>query len=179
MTILTAITDGKEVWLGNNTHASFGTTPIVQPQNQWWIRLGDWIFGNSGASAAFDLISLHRDQLAKPDTKDVLALLLRIRKLLTEYDCYSKDDDASPSFGFSAIVAHRLGMIWSVDTRLAVTSIPKNTLWAHGCGMDFALGADTVLGEMNLDLRTRITKATQAAIKCDTDCPGQVKVFKL
>jgi len=178
MTIITAISDGTSVWLGNNTAVTIGDTPVNHSFDPW-VKFGNWALGITGDSYQQDLLNLNSKELER-NSNTPLELMQFIRELFLENDISINDDDhASPSFGIWSILANKKeAFIWDVDHRLSLTLISKNKLWASGSGVDFALGADfsCLKLEPNKPLSERILLATNAAIFNDINCPGEATV---
>ncbi|MCF6291781.1 MAG: hypothetical protein L3J04_00140 [Robiginitomaculum sp.] len=116
------------------------------------------------------------DCLAADDSKTPLAVANTIRNIFQD-EGVSKEssDSATPSFGMSGILVNKDTSVWDVDHRLALARMQNNKLWARGSGIDYALGADyTALAiDPQLNHQQRVRIATEAAISCDTYCPGE------
>ena len=176
MTIITALYNKKNMWLGHNDALTIGDTPILESLNPW-LFWGEWGFGITGESLQQNVLSRHLGKLAE-DTPNAVIIVERIREVLLEHG-YSKhiDESAIPSFGIWGILVHKKGKIWDVGSRLDLTEIPDNQLWARGSGADFALGADKALSDLGLTTEQRVQKATDSAIKCDVYCPGETNII--
>lgn len=177
MTIITALFDGTDTWLGYNDGATIGDTVVASVMKPW-LLFDDWALGVTGESAQQDLIELNIDRLQDTGSEPLI-ITDKLRSVFTDYGHTSHDDEAAPSFKIWCILAHRDGRIWDVDARLAITPIPQGLLWARGSGTDFALGADTVLRDLKISQEDRVIKATKAAIASDVYCAGDPKVFRL
>jgi len=178
MTIITAISDGKNIWLGNNSALTIGDTP-VEGNFDPWFKFEDWALGITGQSFQQDFLESNLKELEK-NNHSALGLMQNIRALFLKNDIsINQDNSASPTFGIWSILANKTnGTIWDVDDRLSLTQISKNKLWASGSGVDYALGADFAMIESGADLtlQERIRIATEAAIANDITCPGQAVV---
>jgi ATP-dependent protease HslVU (ClpYQ) peptidase subunit len=178
MTIITALNDGQDTWLGYNDSLTIGDT-IIQSTLNPWLRFNDWALGISGEPAQQNVLEHKKKNLLEAGNEP-LGVIEAMRDIFSEYN-HSVDevDEAAPSYGIWCILAHKNGGIWDVASRLAITQIPENMLWARGSGTDYALGADSALQGLSLCAEERITKATQAAIDCDLYCPGAIRILKL
>ena len=177
MTIITALNDGQETWLGYNDGDTLGDTPIATSK-QAWLKFEDWAFGSSGEAIQQDVLEYNVEKMSGAGSEP-FRLVEKMRNLFQEYNHYvDKGKHAGPSYKIWGILAHKNGSIWDIGSDLALTKIPANTLWARGSGTDYALGAANALREYSLTPEEQITKATQAAIDCDLYCHGAAKVFK-
>lgn len=177
MTIITALYDGKNTWLGHNDGMTFGDTPVVcdlQP----WIMFGDWALGITGMLAQQNILENHLPRLAEAG-QNAFSVAEAIRGIFSDYGHWSFDEEnAMRSYKMWCILAHKDGQIWDLDSFLTVSLIPKNKLWARGSGTDYALGADSAFYGLSLSPEERVTRATRAAIECDIYCPGEACIFK-
>ena len=67
---------------------------------------------------------------------------------------------------------HKDGGIWDFDSRLTLTPVAPDTMWARGSGGDFALGADHVAKAAGQSAEARMKSAVAAAMALDISCPG-------
>lgn len=174
MTIITAISDGSKVWTGNNSAFTIGDTPITAFFDPW-VRFGNWALGVTGDSFQQDFLTLHSEKLSK-HKQSQYDLIDNIRHLFLEgYISKSSETHASASFEIWCILLHKDGRMWDVDNHLALAQIQKTKVWARGSGLDYALGADFAVMELdeNISIPERIRICTQAAIKNDIGCPGE------
>jgi len=179
MTIITAISDGSSVWIGNNSAYTVGDIPLSGGFDPW-VRFGDWALGVTGDSFQQDFLTLKSKTLSKPDMSPY-ALMENIRTMFIDsYISIARDNHASASFGIWCILVNKDGRVWDVDNHLALSQIPINKVWARGSGMDYALGADFAISEIGNDLSPleRVRACTQAAIINDISCPGDTVVAK-
>lgn len=177
MTIITALFDGTNTWLGYNDGATIGDTVLASVMKPW-LLFGSWALGVTGESAQQDILELNIDRLQDTGTNPLI-VTNKLRTIFTDYGHMSNDENAAPSFKIWCILAHRDGRIWDIDAHLAITLIPQGMLWARGSGTDFALGADTILQGLDISQEDRIIKATNAAITSDVYCAGDPKAFRL
>ena len=177
MTIITALSDGETLWLGENTAVTVGDAILIDGTSKW-ISFGDWLLGAAGDSVQIDILRLNSDDLSKPDM-DALIIAQAIRDIFKDHDIAAKDEEEATSrYGISCILAHQDGCIYDLDPSLAISPIPAGKLWASGSGRDYALGADAALQGLNLSLKDRMDRATNAAITCDVNCPGTAHIFQ-
>lgn len=178
MTILTAISDGKSIWLGSNYRAVISDTPLPGPHDPW-LQKGNWAVGICGASVQLDILMMNAPIFEKI-SNDPYELADKIRDIFVAKNYFERGNGPHPDFGIYCILAHLSGQIWDLDESMALSPIPNDTIWARGSGMDYALGADYALRtfEKNISLEKRITLATKAAIHNDVYCPGEAHIFK-
>ncbi|WP_306252362.1 hypothetical protein [Parvularcula sp. IMCC14364] len=178
MTIITALCESDKIWLGENTAVTVGDAILVDGTSKW-SAFGDWYLGGAGDSVQIDILRLNSDDLSKPDM-DARKIAQTIRDIFKEHDIAAKDEeDASARYGISCILAHKNGRVFDLDPSLAISPIPEGKLWASGSGRDYALGADAALQGLSLSAEERMNRATNAAIACDVNCPGEARVFLL
>jgi len=179
MTIITALSDGKTVWLGNNSAISIGETPLDYDFDPW-VKFGDWALGVTGNSFQQDFLEANLEQLEK-NSDAPLQLTMFIRTLFLEnYISVEERDAGTASFGIWCILVNKDGRVWDVDSHLAHSRIPSNKIWARGSGIDYALGADfaTLKTQPEMPHSDRVHLAIEAAIANDTSCPGSAVVSK-
>ena len=177
MTIITAFADAGDIWVGFNDQCTLGDTPL--PHGDKWLDLGGWAIGVSGASSQADAIARGR-KAVELSSSDPFEFTAALQEILDEHENYIRGgDDVSRKYGIWSIIAHRSGVIWDLDSCLALTKIPKRTIWARGSGCDYALGAGHVLSFLDMPPEERVRRVTEAAIACDVTCPGKAVVRRL
>ncbi|MBL1431096.1 MAG: hypothetical protein COA60_006260 [Robiginitomaculum sp.] len=173
MTIITALSDGKSVWVGYNNACTVGDTPIFEQHH--WIYFGDWGLGLSGGGRQKNILEWNIAKLEK-HSKTPLTVVNTIRNIFQDEGVSKTDSNsATPSFGMSGILVNKDAGVWDVDHRLALAKIQNNKLRARGSGIDYALGADfaALAIDPQLNHQQRVRIATEAAISCDSYCPGE------
>lgn len=174
MTIICAIHDtiSKETWLGCNDRATIGDTP-APGQASKWLTYGDWAIGISGDESVYEQYLQISEEKFPSDASSVLDVFEFLR---TTYEHYSlgqqKGNDTSNSYGVDGILVHASGRIWDFDNNLALSEVPAGRLWGCGSGVDYALGADYVMGLNGFTAQERVANAVKAAIALDIGCPG-------
>ncbi len=178
--IITAITDGHEVWLGHNNTVVLDHSPISEDQNPW-IYFGNWVLGVTGETYVRQFLDTNVDKLEK-EAGSVSEVIRCLAEILIEENLYSEDDDnAAPSFNIYCILANNDGRVFDLDSSFSVTKIPNGKAWARGDGIDYVLGADHVIREIKpkLSNEERLKIVTEAAMANDIDCPGKAIMAKL
>ena len=129
VTIVTALFDGKETYLGWNDGITLGDTSIESTSNPW-LFFGNWALGITGESVQQDVLSLNLKDLEGAG-EDAVVVADVIRRILNEYGHYSDDNNASASYKIWCILVNKKGQIWDLDERLALTAIPTNLSLIH------------------------------------------------
>lgn len=178
--IITVITDGNEVWLGHNSTVVLDHSPISEDQNPW-IYFGDWVLGVTGERYVRQFLETNIDKLEK-GADSVSEVVRCLAEMLIEENLYSEDDDsAAPSFNIYCVLANIDGRVYDLDDSFSVTKIPNGKAWARGDGIDYVLGADHVVREIQPELpnEERLKIVMEAAMANDIDCPGKAIIAKL
>ena len=181
MTVICALCDAgsKTVWLGCNDGVTLGDTRMHGVCAPKWQRFGQWAFGISGSPLLGELLATVHDEFP-PGDAPASAVIAFVRAVFDERDFGNREDgENASSYSCSAILAHRDGRIWDVDTYFAIAELQPGTLWARGSGMEYALGADYPLASGDVPAEQRIRKAVEAAIHYDTGCPGKAIIESL
>ena len=181
MTVICALSDksSRAIWLGCNDGVTMGDTRMHGVCEPKWQQFGCWALGIAGSPLLGDVLETVRDDIPDNDASpSVIIQFLRVR--FDECELGNRDEgDTSTSYPCSAILAHRDGRIWDVDSYLAIAALQPGTLWARGSGMEYALGADFPLASSNVTAEERVRNAIHAAIHYDTGCPGKAIVERL
>lgn len=172
MTIICALTDGKQTWIGSDQQTTFGAERAFYGPK--WIQLGQWWIGFSGSTRARFLT----EQYANHDAAiSPWGIANEIRRLLREDGWQPKEEKGdSPSYEVSAIIA-RPGEIWMTDDGLTPYPHPVNELAANGGAGRYALGAAWPMlkyrdvGHPRYEVIIR--NAIEAAIAYDIQCGGE------
>jgi ATP-dependent protease HslVU (ClpYQ) peptidase subunit len=181
MTVICALCEkaSKEVWLGCNDGVTLGDTRMPGVREPKWQHFGSWAFGMAGSPLLSDLLETVRSNFPAKNASP-LDIVRFLKAVFDEHELGSRDDDdTATSYPFSAVLAHRDGRIWDVDSYFAIAELQPGTLWARGSGMEYALGADFPLASCEVIAEERVRNAVEAAIHYDTGCPGAAIVERL
>ncbi len=181
MTVICALCDAtnRDVWLGCNDGVTVGDTRMPGAKREKWLLFNDWAIGTAGSSIPSELLEQSRQHFPV-DEDSPLAVTQFLKALFDEYELGFRDEeDPLTSYPIVALMAHRNGRIWDLDSYLAIDELPPGTLWARGSSMDFALGADFPLASGKATSEERVRNAVEAAIFYDNGSPGQASVQKL
>ena len=175
MTIICALYDSSQdqFWLGSNSGSLIGDTILPEHKSKW-VRLADWALATTGRGPIPEIFVAERAKFPN-QSDDVNQVLHFMRDALEKYQIGEKDDGFQ-DFGFSGLLVHRTGQYFEFDSKLAITAIPQDILWARGSGMDFALGADHAAKLGNFPPEKRVEFALDAAVALDSACPGEAIV---
>lgn len=181
MTTICALCDAKtqEVWLGCNDGVSVRDTSIPGAKKIKWLQFGKWALAMAGSGVPFDILELNREHFPV-DEEHPLAIVQYLKAVFDEFEVGRReDDDPATSYPITSLLAHCDGRIWDMDLYLVLDEVPPGTLWAHGTGREFALGADYPLASNNATAENRVRNSVEAAISYDIYSPGQAFVKKL
>ncbi|MEM7224381.1 MAG: hypothetical protein AAF495_15480 [Pseudomonadota bacterium] len=178
MTIICALHDSAAggTWIGANTGSTVADSPLPTYDTKWLLR-GPWALGLAGDGRAFTLLEAEAESLFD-SLEAPYELTQRIRQLFDDAGIKDPDKASVPAYGQAMILANAQA-VFDLDSALAHSRIAEGRLWARGSGMDFALGADHALADLNLPAETRVKKALQAAMANDVFCPGEMYLHKL
>lgn len=173
MTIVCALFDpGEEKFhLGSNSASMVGSTILPESETKW-ARFSDWAIAVTGPGLADNAMKAERAKFPT-QTDDINKVMQFMRAVMEKYAIGEKEEGYQ-NFGFSGLLVHRSGLFYDMDSKMALSPIPPDTLWARGSGMEFALGADEVSKLVNFSPEKRIKYAVTAAVTLDCDCPGEV-----
>ena len=181
MTVICALCDAtnRDVWLGCNDGVTVGDTRMPGAKREKWLLFNDWAIGTSGSSIPSEVLDQSRQHFPV-DEDSPLAVTQFLKALFDEHELGFRDEENPlTSYPIVALMAHRNGRIWDLDSYLAIDELPPGTLWARGSSMDFALGADFPLASGKATSEERVRNAVEAAIFYDSGSPGQASVQKL
>ena len=178
MTIICALHDTATggTWIGANTGSTIADTPLPAYDRKWLMR-GPWALGLAGDGRVSNLLEAEAERLFE-DLEEPYELTQRIRQIFDDAGIKDPEKAAVPSYGQAMILA-TAAAVYDLDGALAFSPIEDGRLWARGSGMDFALGADHALADLNLPAETRVRKAVLAAMANDVFCPGELYLHKL
>ena len=172
MTIICAVydADARKFLLGCNSGALLGE--VVLPEHGTkWLRFANWAIALSGRGVARDAVDMERAKFPN-QTSDISQIVSFLRAALLKFDL-GETRDGAKDFDISALVAHSGGDLFHLDSRLAVSRIPRGVMWAEGSGMDYALGAEAALKTKGFSPQERLETAVLTAIDLDSGCPGE------
>ena len=172
MTIICAITGGKETWVGADSLANNNDT-VMNGIEKWAFSDG-WGAASAGCFKTNNLLNDNKENLF-----DRLSTAKEFVGRLTDlFSDYNTDTDVGPKlFGQNIILVNHKA-VWMLDTSLAYVCIPKGYLWADGSGRGFGIGA----GNLKNDSRShkeRVKAALYGAIEHDITCGGKMMIRSL
>jgi hypothetical protein len=188
MTIICAYTDGKHTWLGSDTAGTYyyGSSLMARESGPKWVLSSNnaWAYGNVGDGAVSAWIKANAGRLldfgsevmpavVNPPAAFVARLqeVYEALKMRGNYD----GDEAVPHWRNQGILA-TAGKIWEIDSCLAFSEAPADTLCAAGSGKPWALGAGygwrRVYGDRTSP-EALIEVALDAAIRFDMQIRGK------
>lgn len=172
MTIICAISDGKETWVGADSMA-VGNGAMINSIEKWSFAHG-WAAGAAGNLKTINLLHENADKLfdrlSGPGEF--------VARLATMFEGYNTDSEQGPkSFGQDIILASQNG-VWSICETLSYVHIPRNHLWADGYGGHFGLGAGNLKGDSRTN-EERVRAAVYGAISNTNRCGGEIMVREL
>ena len=178
MTIICALHDSAKggTWIGANTGSTVADTPLPSHDRKWLLH-GHWALGLAGDGRAFTLLEAECEALFD-GLEEPYELTQRIRRAFDDAGIKDPDKASVPAYGQAMILATAKA-VYDLDSALAHSPIADGRLWARGSGMDFALGADHALADLDLPAETRVKKAVEAAMANDVFCPGELFLHKL
>ena len=148
MTLICAITDGKDTWLGSDTHSVLergaGALRASYCGSKWAIN-GEWAYANTGDAVVSDLIAARFAYLTGDLTAATAALLFPAR---LQADIYEKlglrpgygEGEHAPVWGNQGLLATK-GCVWAITQDMTCRPIPHLSLEASGSAAPWAIGA--------------------------------------
>lgn len=167
MTILCAITDGKETWIGSDTQATEGDQLIYSVGSKW-TQVGQWWIGVAGDWRTTCI--LREADWPKIDT--IVRLAREVRSVIEE-DGFQKKEGYGPTHYGSHFLVVRAGEVWRLASDFSYIKIVRNELTAQGGGEQFAFGAAYALRHQAAPL-IRLVTALRAACHYDNGCGGDL-----
>lgn len=175
MTVVCAVHDRGETWIGCDTRACRGETIIPAAAHKWHVhdRLA---LGVAGDSRVHNIVGVSRETLLENDAPFAVAEALR--KVLKEYDIgFAGEDRAGvKSMGQFFILATPKA-VFSIGACLAVSQISDGWLYAVGSGAAEAHGAGHALRQEPPQFRVRA--ALLAAMAFDAGCGGETWIRQI
>lgn len=176
MTVIVALRQHGETWIGADSQRSFGNirvTPVQKLMIAGGVALGIAGFERTGALVYRNAEKVFADC-------DPFLIGQRIRDLVKE-DGYQggihRDDHNGPlGYGCDMIIATKTGVFF-LSEDFTPTQIPDGTLWAAGSGMEYALGAGNVASDAPTE--GRINAAILAACRFDKSCGAPAVTYRL
>lgn len=175
MTIIAAIHDTKKniVWLGANGRATIGS--LVAPSiDTKWIAINGWVIGMTGSGPKIEALKAHESE-CPDDAAHPVEILKFMKNAYGDFDI-GETEEGVKKYSGSGLLVHRSGRIWDFDQSFCLTSVPADTFWAQGSGMEIAIGAAQALVPHVADQRLRMHNVIEITIAKDVDCPGEVLV---
>lgn len=173
MTIICALHQDGETWIGSDTLATAAGGTRAQGAVKKWI-----VKGSSALAVAGDLRALSVLQSIDLEC-GLLEVCASIKRLIVADGHTSDTESGAPAYGFSAILARPDG-VWDIDCCCAPIEIEPGRLWARGSGMHLALGCDWALRIYGaLGTAARVNHAVLAAIHYNTGCGGEPFIRRL
>lgn len=177
MTVICAIHDRGETWIGSDTQALIAAyrPEISGPK---WVSLNGVAVAAAGDLRTLNIIQEHPDRLLG-DLLGPFAFVERLRALLAEFGYDAKpygDTERAPNFGTSLLFADET-QVCDICPEFSVAEAMPGSMAARGSGQDYALGvffalyaAGILTGEGPAHV---LRQAIAAAIKYDTGCGGE------
>lgn len=173
MTVIAAVHQDGETWIGADSMRSFGHLK-VGPVSKLIVGSGV-IVGISGTELTNNIVSNNRD-VVFADT-DPWQIGRRIKALVKEDGYQAKTDshdDVVPGYGADIIVARSDG-VWHLSSGFTLTAIKEGDLWAIGSGGEIAMGA----GYVKHSPGPRIHVALEAACYWCKGCAAPFHIERL
>ncbi len=174
MTIICALSCEEGVFIGSDTLLTAGSRAMKGIPK--WYCWRNWAIALAGDWRVANVINNNREHLLTK-LKDEHDFVERLYVLLDEKDIGRiTDGDYVRNFGQSILLAKRDSAIWDIDCNLSILELPFDTFAARGTGMEYALGASSVLkGKPETIMR----KSIETAIEFSLDCGGEIWIKKL
>lgn len=173
MTIICAVHDAGQTWIGSDSLATFNDQPSSVGFK--WATDGIWAFGLSGFHRATEVLEANQDALFS-DLHTPFEFSSRVRDLLDEDGFKRSEKCATKNFGQDMILANR-STVWLISGDFSSVQIPEGKLTANGSGREYAMGAAAALKHETAEARMR--RAIEIAIENDVYCGGDVTVRTL
>lgn len=175
MTVVCAVHDRGETWIGSDTRACRGELIVPTIAHKWHVhdRLA---LGVAGDSRVHNIVGVSRETLLENDAPFAVAEALRT--VLKEYDIgfASEDRAGAKNMGQYFLLATPKA-VFSIGACLAVAQIKDGWLYAIGSGGAEANGAGHALREEPPQFRVRA--ALLAAMAFDAGCGGEPYIRQL
>ena len=174
MTVIVALFDNSQLWLGSNSQGTVGATRLPGHESKWRFY-GDWAIAFTGSGFPSEALAAKATDFPGK-AEDHQQVTAYIRDVFEHFDI--GEQKKMKNFDAQGLIVHRGGRIFDMDQYTSMSEVPKGTMWARGCGMDYALGADEVSKALSQTPEDRIRRAVEASIALDCDCPGHPIVEK-
>lgn len=176
MTVIVALTQGGQTWIGADEQATLSGGRKVFGVAKWHVGKA-WALANAGEPRALQVAIRAGAADLDGDAHDVA---LAIRAALKADGFEGKPYESTGAQGFNAPwLFARPGEVWDSDSAFNLVRAPDGVMMARGSGMEYALGAAYAC-MCNGDPASRIvTLALEAASRNDTGCGGALMVRAL
>lgn len=178
MTVIAAIHQHGETWIGADSQRSFGNLRVTPVDKLIFSPDLSIAVGFAGFERTNALVRRNLDTVFA--SSDPWHIANAVRALVKE-DGYSGatssgEHNGPLGWGCDALIATP-SSIWFMAEDSAITEIEEGTLWACGSGSEFALGA----GNARLDdaPHDRMTAAVQAATRFCKGCGGPAQIRRV
>lgn len=177
MTVIVALRQHGETWIGADSQRSFGNIRVTPVQKL--VIFGDMALGSAGYERTQALVRRNVGKVFADS--DPFLIGQRIRDLVKE-DGYQgglgRDEHNGPlGYGCDMILATQAGVFFFAED-FTPTEIPTGTLWAAGSGMEYAIGAGNAL-DFNFSAEQRIKSALGVACRFDKGCGTPIVTYRL
>lgn len=173
MTILAAVHDKGETWIGADQRASFGNH--VFDHTPKWIFGSKFALGIAGWSRLYSLMcNMDFVHIAPVDIAGYM-------KSAIENDGWKKSEQSGGpgSYDFGAIIAYK-DCIFAVSCDFGLTTVPEGQMWITGSGSSYGYGAYHALRHKIVDDNHQLVRSViEAACAYDRSCGGEPMVGKL
>lgn len=178
MTIIAAVTDGLETWIGSDALVSCGDSKLPAAEKSKWVVCGDRALGTAGWARVQFLLRSDLDGFIKVSNRGIGPVVGWIKGIL-DAGGMTVDQEAGPWNYGNAFLYAEPGRVWDIDSRLAPHPIEPGFLWARGSGEEYAIGAGRAFrrlaeGYLRCNLGAMMLSAIEAAIEFDKGCGGEV-----
>lgn len=183
MTVIAAIHEQGETWIGSDTQALIAAyRPEITGAK--WVSVDDVAVAVAGDLRTLNIIQEHPDRLLG-DLSGPFAFVERLRVLLAEFGYDAKpyqDTDRTPNFGGPLLFADKT-RVCDICPEFSVVEAVPGSMVARGSGQDYALGVFFALSAARIlagDGPAHVLRqAIAAAIKYDTGCGGEPWIHRL
>lgn len=174
MTVIAAIHDQDETWIGSDTMWVYGGSKLFEAPK--WVVRGSHAIGVAGARRTIDLCGANAERLFD-GVDGPVQFVDRLHALLAEAGYERNPNERGRDFGEMFIYADVFG-VCAIGTSGGTIKMAPGTLWADGSGDRFAIGAGAALAGTGTP-EERLHRAIEIAIAHDDGCGGEPWIHRL
>ena len=176
MTVIAALQQGNEVWIGSNTGYTIAHDSVIDNGEPPWVFFQDWAIGFTGLALPLQACRNHFRRISKVIDSET-EIVQELNKALEKINYgVKKPDDHAWTYDIWCIIANKNLGIWDLDETFCLGRIPKGTFWSRGSGEKYALGAARALmaGENEVSPKEVMQRSIESSIFNDLFSPGVV-----